>query len=122
MPEEKAEKDQKCLYGFSHFEYENTDPKEYCTSHLETAQTSTKVYNLKAIHNDQENVRTAFFKGKRKTNSSIKPDIDFCEKIEKNILTKHFKEQSQASNCIRKIYGITANVVKYDIKKYRILL
>lgn len=52
MPAEKAEKDQKCPYGFSHFEYENTDPKEYCASHLETMQTSTKAYNLKASPND----------------------------------------------------------------------
>lgn len=36
MPAEKAEKDRKCPYGSSRFEYENTGPVEYCASHLET--------------------------------------------------------------------------------------
>jgi hypothetical protein len=36
MPAERAEKDQKCPYGFSRFEYENIDPIECCASHLET--------------------------------------------------------------------------------------
>lgn len=58
MPVEKAEKDQKCLYGFSHFEYESTDPKECCASHLGIVWTLTKVYNLDEDQRNNKNVRT----------------------------------------------------------------
>lgn len=35
MPAEKAGKDQICPYGFSRFEYGNTDPVEYHASRQE---------------------------------------------------------------------------------------
>ena len=47
MPAEKVEKDQKCLYGFSHFEYGNTGPIMCYASHWETTWTSARVCNLK---------------------------------------------------------------------------
>lgn len=56
MPAEKAEKDQKCLYGFSRLEYENIDPEECCTLHLETMQISTKAYNLKGSPKNERNM------------------------------------------------------------------
>lgn len=46
MPAEKAEKDQKFLYGSSHFGYENTDSVMCCASQSEIMKTSTKAYTL----------------------------------------------------------------------------
>lgn len=51
MPVEKAGKDQKSLYGFSHFGYGNTDPLRYYASHLEIMLISTRAYNLEANPN-----------------------------------------------------------------------
>lgn len=49
MPVEKAGKDQRFPYGFSHFECGNTGPIVYCASHLEIMKSSTKAYILNKV-------------------------------------------------------------------------
>lgn len=49
MPAEKAGKDQKFLYGFSHFEYENTDPVVCYALHSEKVLPLTKAYILSRV-------------------------------------------------------------------------
>lgn len=81
IPAEKAEKDQKYLYGFSHFEYENTGPKVYYASRLETKLTSTKPYNLKTGDSDNQKIRAMIIRAQGMSTRQVK-----------NMHTKHFKK------------------------------